>query len=87
MSGLLREIYSFPSLQRYGMGTIPGIHIIGNNGHATLQGVVDKQTDKNLARIRAHSVPSVFSVTHNLQPSPADGPARRQFSRAAKSHR
>jgi hyperosmotically inducible protein len=63
----LREIYSFPSLQRYGLGTIPGIHIIVNNGHVTLEGVVDNQTDKNLAGIRANSVPNVFSVTNNLR--------------------
>jgi hyperosmotically inducible protein len=63
----LREIYSFPSLQRYGPGTIPGIHIIVNNGHVTLEGVVDNQTDKNVAGIRASSVPNVFSVTNNLR--------------------
>lgn len=63
----LREIYSFPSLQRYGLGTIPGIHIIVNNGHVTLEGVVDNQTDKNVAGIRANSVPNVFSVTNNLR--------------------
>ena len=63
----LREIYSFPSLQRYGLGTIPGIHIIVNNGHVILEGVVDNQTDKNLAGLRANSVPNVFSVTNNLR--------------------
>jgi|HubBroStandDraft_2_1064218.scaffolds.fasta_scaffold682184_1 hyperosmotically inducible protein len=62
-----REIYSFPSLQRYGLGTIPGIHIIVNDGHVTLEGMVDNQTDKNLAGIRANSVPNVFSVTNNLR--------------------
>jgi hyperosmotically inducible periplasmic protein len=63
----LREIYSFPSLQRYGLGTIPGIHIIVRNGHVTLEGMVDNQTDKNLAGLRANSVPNVFSVTNNLR--------------------
>jgi hyperosmotically inducible periplasmic protein len=63
----LREIYSFPSLQRYSLGTIPGIHIIVNNGHVTLEGVVDNPTDKNVAGIRANSVPNVFSVTNNLR--------------------
>ena len=63
----LREIYSFPSFQRYGLGTIPGIHIIVNNGHVILEGVVDNQTDKNLAGLRANSVPNVFSVTNNLR--------------------
>jgi osmotically-inducible protein OsmY len=63
----LREIYSFLSLQRYSLGTIPGIHIIVNNGHVTLEGVVDNPTDKNVAGIRANSVPNVFSVTNNLR--------------------
>jgi hyperosmotically inducible protein len=63
----LREICSFPSLQRYGMGTIPSIHIIVKNGHVTLEGVVDNQTDKDLAGLRANGVPNVFSVTNNLR--------------------
>jgi hyperosmotically inducible periplasmic protein len=63
----LREIYAYPALQRYGLGTLPSIHIIVNNGHVTLEGAVDNQMDKNLAGIRANSVPDVFSVTNNLQ--------------------
>jgi hyperosmotically inducible protein len=63
----LREICSFPSLQRYGTGTTPGIHIIVKNGHLTLEGVVDHQTDKDLAGLRANGVPHVFSVTNNLR--------------------
>jgi hyperosmotically inducible periplasmic protein len=63
----LREIYSFPSLQRYGLGTIPSIHIIVKNGNVTLEGEVDNQTDKNIAGLRANGVPNVFSVTNNLR--------------------
>jgi hyperosmotically inducible periplasmic protein len=63
----LRTIYSFPSLQRYGMGTNPSIHILVKNGHVTLEGVVDNQADKDAAGIRANSVPNVFSVTNNLR--------------------
>ena len=63
----LREIYSFPSLQRYAWGTIPGIHIIVNNGHVTLEGAVDNQADKDVAGLRANSDPNVFSVTNNLR--------------------
>jgi hyperosmotically inducible periplasmic protein len=63
----LREIYSFPSLQRYAWGTIPGIHIIVRNGHVTLEGAVDNQADKDVAGLRANSVPNVFSVTNNLR--------------------
>ena len=62
----LREIDSFPSLQRYGTGTMPGIPIIVKNGRLTLEGVLDHQTDKDLAGLRANGVPHVFTVTKNL---------------------
>jgi osmotically-inducible protein OsmY len=62
-----RAIYGDPQLQRYGMGTMPSIHIIVKNGHVTLIGYLDNEADKNVADIRAKSVPNVFSVTDNLQ--------------------
>jgi hyperosmotically inducible periplasmic protein len=62
-----RSIYGFGGLYRYGMGTQPSIHIIVDNGHVTLVGVVDNQADKNTANIRANTVPGVFSVTNNLR--------------------
>src|SRR5579884_3703879 len=61
-----RTIYGYPALNRYALGSLPSIHIIVNNGHVTLTGVVDTQADKNIAGIRANSVPGVFSVTNNL---------------------
>jgi hyperosmotically inducible protein len=61
-----RAIYSGPGLQRYGLGTIPAIHNIVKNGNVTLVGVVDSETDKNLANLRANQVPNVFSVKNNL---------------------
>jgi len=54
------------TLYRYAMGADPSIHIIVNNGHVTLKGVVSNQGDKNLAYIRANGVPGVFSVTNDL---------------------
>jgi hyperosmotically inducible periplasmic protein len=48
------------------MSALPSIHIIVNNGNVTLEGVVDSESDKNLANLRASSVPNVFSVTNNL---------------------
>src|ERR1022692_2503688 len=48
------------------MGANPSIHIIVDNGHVTLKGVVANQGDKNLAYIRANGVPGVFSVTNDL---------------------
>ena len=62
-----RSIYGFGGLYRYGMGTQPSIHIIVDNGHVTLVGVVDNEGDKNIANIRANTVPGVFSVTNNLR--------------------
>jgi hyperosmotically inducible periplasmic protein len=62
-----RSIYGFGGLYRYGLGTQPSIHIIVDNGHVTLIGVVDNEADKNIANIRANTVPGVFSVTNNLR--------------------
>ncbi len=61
-----RSIFGFGSLYRYAMGANPSIHIIVDNGHVTLKGVVANQGDKNLAYIRANGVPGVFSVTNDL---------------------
>jgi hyperosmotically inducible periplasmic protein len=65
-----RSIYGEPQLQRYAMGTLPPIHIIVKGGHVTLKGFVDNQTDKQLAEIRAKTVPNVFSVDNELQIKP-----------------
>jgi osmotically-inducible protein OsmY len=37
------------------------------NGNVTLEGVVDNDSDKNLANLRASQVPNVFSVKNNLR--------------------
>ena len=62
-----RAIFGYAGLYRYAMGALPSIHIIVDNGHVTLEGVVANQGDKNIAGIRANGVPGVFSVTNNLQ--------------------
>ncbi len=62
-----RAIYSDPSLQKYALEAIPPIHIIVDSGKVTLVGAVAGQMDKNLAGIRANSVPGVFSVTNDLR--------------------
>ena len=64
---LYRAIYGFPSLEKYALGVQKPIRIIVNNGHVTLEGVVDSESDKDTAGIRANSVPGIFSVTNNLQ--------------------
>jgi osmotically-inducible protein OsmY len=62
-----RAIYGYGPLQRYALDPAKTIRITVVNGHVTLNGVVDSEADKNLAGIRANSVPGVFSVQNNLQ--------------------
>ena len=62
-----RAIFSQPGLDRYALQAVPPIHIIVENGKVTLVGVVNSQTDKDQANIRANGVPGVFSVVNNLQ--------------------
>ena len=63
-----RAIYGAPGIgMRYGYQALPSIHIIVDNGHVTLEGVVDNEFDKTLIRTRANTVPNVFSVTDNLR--------------------
>lgn len=66
---LFRAIYQYPSLQKYELGVQKPIRIIVKNGRVTLEGIVDSDADKNLANIRANSVPGIFAVTNNLQVS------------------
>src|SRR6266487_6682863 len=58
---LYRTIYSGP-LQRYSLGVNKPIRIIVENGHVKLVGVVDSEMDKNIAGLRANTVPGIFSV-------------------------
>ena len=53
-------------LSGYVWGPIPAIHIIVKNGHVTLTGVVNNDTDKNVATLIVKTVPGVFSVTNHL---------------------
>jgi hyperosmotically inducible protein len=63
-----RAIYGDAQIgTRYGYQALPSIHIIVDNGHVTLKGVVDNQMDDTMIRMRANQVPNVFSVTDDLQ--------------------
>ena len=64
---LYRAIYGYPPLEKYALGVQKPIRIIVKNGHVTLEGVVDNDSDKNFAGVRANSVPGVFSVDNHLQ--------------------
>jgi hyperosmotically inducible periplasmic protein len=62
-----RSIYSAPGFEKYADQAVPPIHIIVDSGHVALVGVVLNQMDKQIAYMRANSVPNVFSVTNNLR--------------------
>ena len=61
-----RRVFSYDGLSRYSWEAAPSIHIIVKNGHITLLGVVDNESDKNAAGIQANGVPGAFSVQNNL---------------------
>jgi hyperosmotically inducible periplasmic protein len=61
-----RAVYGFPSLNKYALNPAQPIRITVVNGNVTLNGVVDSKADKDVAGIRANSVPGVFKVTNNL---------------------
>lgn len=64
---VFRAVYGQETLNRYALQAVPPIHIIVENGHVTLVGVVASEMDKNVANIQANGVPGVFSVTNNLR--------------------
>jgi hyperosmotically inducible protein len=61
-----RAIYGNSVLSQYQLRAVPPIHIIVKNGNITLEGVVAREMDKNLANIQANGVHGAFSVTNNL---------------------
>jgi osmotically-inducible protein OsmY len=62
-----RSIYGFPQLNKYAIDPAKPIRITVVNGNVTLSGVVDSQSDKDVANIRANTVPGVFKVVNNLE--------------------
>lgn len=62
-----RQVYGYPSLNKYALNPANPIRITVINGHVILSGVVDNQSDKDVAGIQANTVSGVFSVTNNLQ--------------------
>jgi hyperosmotically inducible periplasmic protein len=63
----LQVIYRDSVLNKYAMDPARPIRIIVENGHVTLYGTVENAMDKNIAGIRAGSIPGAFSVENKLQ--------------------
>ena len=64
---VLRAVYGNSALNRYGIQSVPPIHIIVRNGEVTLEGVVNREMEKNIAGIAANGVSGVFAVRNNLR--------------------
>lgn len=62
-----RAIYGNSVLSQYQLRAVPPIHIIVNKGNVTLEGVVARAMDKQVAGMQANGVSGVFSVTNNLR--------------------
>ena len=65
-SQVANAIYRDPILSGYAMGAVPAIHIIVENGHVTLTGMVNSDMEKQIAGIRAASSLSFGPITNNL---------------------
>jgi len=62
-----RKIYGNSVLSQYQLRAVPPIHIVVDNGHVRLEGVVARQMEKQVAGMQANSVSGVFSVENNLR--------------------
>jgi osmotically-inducible protein OsmY len=65
---LYRAVYNWNSpLFRYAMRAMPPIHIVVENGRATLKGAVASQFESQLAYTAARQVPGVLEVRNELR--------------------
>ncbi|HVV44065.1 MAG TPA: BON domain-containing protein [Bryobacteraceae bacterium] len=63
---LYRAIYGHSALETLAVRAVPPIHLIVENGHATLEGAVPNAAAKSIAELQANGVAGVFSVTNKL---------------------
>jgi hyperosmotically inducible periplasmic protein len=60
-----RAIYRDPTLSTLAFQALPPIHIIVDNGHVTLEGVVNNSMQKQIAGMRANSAGLSFGLVTN----------------------
>jgi hyperosmotically inducible protein len=63
---IYQAIYADAALKRYTIQSVPPIHIVVKSGSVTLEGIVEKDSDRSAALLRASSVPNTHSVKNNL---------------------
>jgi osmotically-inducible protein OsmY len=68
---LANAIYGAPQLTKYAVNPVKPIRITVVNGNVTLTGVVDSKMDRDIAGIKANTVPGVFKVDNQLQIEPS----------------
>ena len=62
---VFQAIYADAALKRYTIQSVPPIHIVVKNGNVTLEGIVEKDSDRSAALLRASSVPHThLSLIH-----------------------
>lgn len=65
---LARAIYGDPVMRKYAIQPLKPIHILVDNGHVTLTGIVDSQFDKQIAGTRAATAGLSFGpIVNHLQ--------------------
>jgi osmotically-inducible protein OsmY len=64
---IARLIYHNPEFERYAFQPYPPIHIIVDNGHVTLEGVVNNPLERQVAETIVRGDTLAFSVTNNLK--------------------
>ncbi len=77
---IARAIYGNPSFWHYASMSNPPIHIVVQNGHVTLTGVVNNEVEKTLARALAAGFNS-FGVENELK---TDAEARAELEKVEK---
>jgi hyperosmotically inducible protein len=64
---IARAIYANPALSMYGLSRNPSIHVIVENGRVTLDGVVNVDQHRQLARLIAGAFDGFGPVVNNLR--------------------
>lgn len=75
---IYRAIYSYGPLFKYSHAPVPPIHIIVKNGRVTLEGIVDSESDKQMAGMQANQVPGTFQITNNLRVVSSSGEEKKK---------
>jgi hyperosmotically inducible periplasmic protein len=65
-TAIYRAVFEDDELKKYGVQTLPTLHILVKNGHVSLAGFVDSEEDKNLAATRTRGVANVGAVRNDL---------------------